>query len=164
MGDQLGELTFTPIRAQLSGFRSSSKQSWCWHFSQGRSRASRSWARVWVFHSGFFFNWKIIALHYCVGFCRTTMWLIRKDTYVPSLLSSHPSRLSQRTRLDPCTSSSFPLAICFAYGSADMSTPLSQLIPPCPSFAVSKVCSLRLYSYPANRCICTIFLAALYMC
>ena len=42
----------------------------------------------------FIFNWRIIALHSCVGFCHTTMWISHKYTYVPSLLiippSSHP--------------------------------------------------------------------------
>ena len=35
----------------------------------------------------FFFNWRIIALYYCVGFCCTSMWISSKYTYITSLLS-----------------------------------------------------------------------------
>ena len=41
----------------------------------------------------FTFNWKIIALQYCVGFCHTTTWITHRYTYVPSLLNL----------LSPCT-------------------------------------------------------------
>ena len=51
------------------------------------------------------FNWKVIALQCCVGFCHTTTW-IRCIKYILSLLnfastspSSHSSRSSQSTRL-----------------------------------------------------------------
>ena len=40
------------------------------------------------------FNWRIIALQYCVGFCHTSAWISLRHTYVPSLLNlpstSHP--------------------------------------------------------------------------
>ena len=42
----------------------------------------------------FIFNWRIMALHHCVGFCCTSAWVGHGRTYVPSLLSlsapSHP--------------------------------------------------------------------------
>ena len=54
----------------------------------------------------FIFNWRIIALQYCVGFCHTTTWISRKHTRIPTLLSlppHPPSRLSQSTQLSsPC--------------------------------------------------------------
>ena len=60
----------------------------------------------WVFFSLFFFNWRIIALQYCVGLYHTSTWISHRYTYVPSLLNplssptpSHPSRLSQSTGL-----------------------------------------------------------------
>jgi hypothetical protein len=34
----------------------------------------------------FIFNWKIIDLQYCVGFCHTSTWINHRYTYVPSLL------------------------------------------------------------------------------
>ena len=38
------------------------------------------------------FNWRIIALQCCVGFCHTKSWISQKYTYISSLLSlpSHP--------------------------------------------------------------------------
>ena len=49
-----------------------------------------------------FFNWRIIALQYCVGLCHTLTLISLKYIYVPSLLKpspishpSHPSSLSQ---------------------------------------------------------------------
>ena len=54
----------------------------------------------------FIFNWRIIALQCCVGFCHTTMSISYKYTHVPSLLnfsptpySIHLSRSSQSTGL-----------------------------------------------------------------
>ena len=32
-----------------------------------------------------FFNWRIIALQNCVGFCQTSTWISHRHTYVPAL-------------------------------------------------------------------------------
>ena len=45
------------------------------------------WQRV----RQFFFNWRIIAFQYRVGFCHTATWVGRKYTYVPSLLNLPPT-------------------------------------------------------------------------
>ena len=39
----------------------------------------------------FFFNWRIIALHCCVGFCHITTLINHKYTYIPTLLSLSPT-------------------------------------------------------------------------
>ena len=41
----------------------------------------------------FIFNWKIIALQYCVGFCQTSTRVSHRCTYGPSLLSPPPACL-----------------------------------------------------------------------
>ena len=53
-----------------------------------------------------YFNWRMIALQYWLGFCLITTWISHRYTYVPSLLNlpptptpSHSSRLSQSTSL-----------------------------------------------------------------
>ena len=48
------------------------------------------------------FNWRILALQCCVGFCHPTTESGHHSTYISSLPSpAHPSRLSQSTRLGP---------------------------------------------------------------
>ena len=45
----------------------------------------------WIFClfclTSFIFNWRIIALQDCVGFCHTSAWISHRYTYVPSLLN-----------------------------------------------------------------------------
>ena len=47
-----------------------------------------------TFFKKIIFNWRIIALQYCFGFCHTPTWISHRYTYVPSLVnlpsSSHP--------------------------------------------------------------------------
>ena len=92
-----------------------------------------------------YFNWRIIALQCCVGFCHTSTW-IAIDTHMfplswtplPPPIPSHPSKLSQSTGFEltvPC--SKFPLAIYFTYGNVYVSILLSQFIPPSPAPSVS---------------------------
>ena len=60
------------------------------------------------FFNLFIFNWRIIALQYCVGFCHTSAWISHRLTHDPSLVNflptshpspSHPPKLSQSTGL-----------------------------------------------------------------
>ena len=77
----------------------------------------------------FFFNWRIIALHYCVGFCHTTVWISHKYTQVPSRLNlsltPHPiSPLWVVTKHQvelPVPIQQLPVAIYFTYGSVNIS-------------------------------------------
>ena len=74
-----------------------------------------------LFKKLFTFNWRIIALQYCVGFCHISAWISHRYTYVPSLLKTslclppiRNSRLLQSTWLElPVSYSEFPLAIYF---------------------------------------------------
>ena len=70
--------------------------------SMGSHRVGRDWSNLaaaaaavilhqassWEPHLNlkkiFNFNWRIIALQYCVGFCQTTIWIGHRYTYVPS--------------------------------------------------------------------------------
>ena len=38
----------------------------------------------------FVFNWQIIALQYCVGFCHTSKWISHRYTYITFLLNLLP--------------------------------------------------------------------------
>ena len=44
-----------------------------------------------IFSNVFIFNWRIIALQYCVGFCHTSTWISHRYTYAPSLLNLPPT-------------------------------------------------------------------------
>ena len=103
-----------------------------------------------IFFNVFIFNWRIINLQYCVGFCHTSTWISHSYTYVLSLLNlpptaSYPSSCLRALGLSPLhhTADSHWLSIfhmvmsmfwCF---SLDSSHPL--LSPLCP-----QVCSLCL--------------------
>ena len=45
------------------------------------------------FKTLFIFNWRIIALQCCVGFCLTSAWISHRCTYVPLLLNLPPAPL-----------------------------------------------------------------------
>ena len=64
----------------------------------------------------FIFNWRLIALQYCVGFCHTTTWVSHRHIHDPSLSNlsntltvSHLSKLSRSTRLRPLC---YPATCC----------------------------------------------------
>ena len=94
-----------------------------------------------------YFNWRIITLHYCDGFCYTSTWISHRYTRVPppswtpfpppSL--SYPSRLSQSTGfVCPALCKELSLVICFTYGNVYVSKLFSQIIPPSPSATESE--------------------------
>ena len=111
----------------------------------------KSSQRVFYFHLFFlnyfiYFNWMLITLQYCSGFCNTLTWISHGYTCVPQPESplpppspSHPSRSSQ------CTGPEHPvlcikpgLGIYFTYGNILFSMRFSQIIPPSSSPTESK--------------------------
>ena len=94
-----------------------------------------------------YFNWRLITLQYCSGFCQTLTWISHRPTCVPhpeppSHLPPHPipqghrsapalSTLSRALNLDQ-------QAICFIYDNIHISALPSQIIPPSPSPIVQK--------------------------
>ena len=124
--------------------------------------------KLWVFNVlsllKFIFNWRKIALQYCVGFWNKSIWISHRYTYVPSLLNFPPiSHFSPHPTLYvvtehwfnlPASYSKFPVAILHVvlymlpWYSLNSSHPLLSLL--CP-----QVCSLCLClpCCPANRFI-----------
>ena len=114
------------------------------------------------------FNWRIIALQCCVGFCHT-IFSRHKYTYIPSLLSllfpcPIPALHIITEQELPLLYSNFLLAIYFTYSNVYISISLNFSYPLLPHCA--HVCSLYLclYSCPTNRFISTTFLDSIYMC
>ena len=102
------------------------------------------------------FNWRIIALQYCVGFYQTSAWISRRFTYIPSHLSIPPTPLSSyRALFDfPESYSKFPLAIYFTYNnvwSFSLHTSHPLLPSPYPVVSISLyVLKSNLYISPAK--------------
>ena len=75
------------------------KVRWIWQMRQNFIAQFIQLLKIYIF------NWRVIALQYCVGFCHTSTWINHGYTGVPSLLNllpsttSHPSRLSHSTGL-----------------------------------------------------------------
>ena len=76
------------------------------------------------------FNWRVIALQYLSWFLPYNNVNQLSPTYVPSLLTSHPSRFSQYCIEIPVLYSNFPLAICFTYGNVYVLLLRFQFVPP----------------------------------
>ena len=92
------------------------------------------------------FNWRLITLQYCGGFCHTLIWVSHGCTCVlPSQTPLPPPSLSLPSGLSQCTSFECPvscielgLVIYFTYGNIYVSMLFSQIIPPLPSPTESK--------------------------
>ena len=93
-----------------------------------------------------YFNWRIIILQYCDGFCRTSTWIGHRYTCVPPSWTPLPSPsptylsgLSQSTTF-VCFASCIKLVlvIYLTCGNVHVSMLFSQIIPPSPSPIESK--------------------------
>ena len=94
-----------------------------------------------------YFNWRLITLQYCSGFCHTLTWINHGCTCVPHPepsshfppSPSHPSGLSQCTSFE-CLVSCFELGlvIFFTYDNIHVSVLFSQISPPLASLIESK--------------------------
>ena len=62
----------------------------------------------------FIFNWRIIALQCCIGFCYATVRIGHQYTYVPSVLSLPPARLRCPSRFSRSTGLS---SLCYTAAS-----------------------------------------------
>ena len=89
-----------------------------------------------------YFNWRLITLQYCSGFCHTLTWISHGCTCVPqaeppSHLPPHP--IPQCTGFEcPVSCIELGLVIYFTYGNIHVSMLSSQIIPPLPSPTESK--------------------------
>ena len=86
-----------------------------------------------------YFNWRLIILQYCGGFCHTLTWISHGCTCVPHPeplpipSPSHPSGFSQCTGFEcPVSCFELGLVIYFTYGNIHVSVLFLQIIQPLP--------------------------------
>ena len=89
-----------------------------------------------------YFNWRLITLQYCSGFCYTLTWISHGCTCVPhpeppSHLPPHPIPQGDPSPEHPVSCIEPGLAIYFTWYIHD-SMLFSQIIPPSPSPRVQK--------------------------
>ena len=122
-----------------------------------------------------YFNWRIITLHYCDGFCYTSTWISHRYTRVPphpappSHLPPYPIPLGCLRALALCALlyarnfhwSSVLLMVMYMFQSYSLKSSHPLLLP-----LSLKVCSLYLGLLCCLACwiISTIFLNSVYMC
>ena len=77
-----------------------------------------------------YFNWRLITLQYCGGFCHTLMWISHRYTCVPpswKALPPHASGLSQSTGFErPASCIELALAIYFTHSNTRFNAILSN--------------------------------------
>ena len=95
-----------------------------------------------IFEVFIYFNWRLITLRDCGGFCHTFTWINMCSpswTPLPPPSPSHPSGSSQCTSPEHPVSCIKPgLVICFTYDNIHVSMLFSQIILPSPSPTESK--------------------------
>ena len=106
-----------------------------------------------------YFNWRLITLQYCGGFCPTLTWISHGFTCVPSSWTPFLWVVPDHWLWVSCFMHQLALVICFTYGNKYVSMLFSQIITPflafshrvqksilyiCVSFAVLHIGSLLL--------------------
>ena len=120
-----------------------------------------------VFFKFIYFNWRLITLQYCGGFCHTLTWITLGCTCVsPFQTSLSPSSQSHPSGLSHCTSFEWPIPCIkrelvnnFTYGNKHVSMLFSQMIPFLPSPTESK----SLFFIPVSLLLEDIFLMWLHL-
>ena len=117
----------------------------------------------------FFFNWRLITLQYCGGFCHTSTWISHRCMCVPHPDPPHPipqghpsaSALSALSHASNLGWWSISHVIINMFQCYSFKSPHPHLLPQSP-----KVCSLHLclFCCITYRVIVTIFLNSIYMC
>ena len=110
-----------------------------------------------------YFNWRLITLQYCDGFCHTLTWISHRCTCVPHPISQgHPSApalstLSHASSLDWWSISHM---VIYMFQCHCLKSSHPRLLPQSP-----KVCSLYLCLFCsfAYRVVVTIFLNSIYI-
>ena len=125
-----------------------------------QSRTRLKWlsssSSIYIFK--FVFNWKIIALQCCVGFCHTSTWGNHRYTYVPSLNlppTSHlipPLEVVTAGDWAPCVMQQLPIPCLFytwscIYVKATLSTCPFLSFPHCVYKSVLCVCGSSAYHF-----------------
>ena len=93
-----------------------------------------------------YFNWRIITLQYCDGFCHTLTWIGHRDTYVPPFWTPflpYPSRWSRALALS-VSCIELALVIYFTYVNGHISNYSLETSHACPLPLSPKVYSLCL--------------------
>ena len=99
--------------------------------------------RIFIFFYLFIFNWRIIALQYCIGFYQTSTWISHRFTHVPSHLKSlppppfHPSRLLSSPGLSSLSHTANSCWRSILHTAVYVSMLLSPYPLPFPSFPPS---------------------------
>ena len=122
--------------------------------------------KTFLFLKFIYFNWRLITLQYCGGFCHTSMWISQGWSPLPHSSPPHSSRLSQSTSFE-CPASWIELTLSSILHIVIYMFQRYSLKSPHPYLPQSlKICSLHLclFCCLACRVIVTIFLNSTYMC
>ena len=166
---------------------------WVAYPFSSRSSWPRDWIRISCIAVGFFTSWATrealyiymcvcvymeiyISLYgvwllynkYCASFCCTVNWISYIYTHIPLSWSSCPyhTHLGRYRAEPPVPYSRLALAICFTHSNIYVYVnPILSIHPspfPCTVSVIHSL-HLHLYSWPANRLTCTIFLDSTYI-